>query len=45
MTSLTGYPASFSSAVALGYRIVTSIVELADFGLTWLIRWDQEKTT
>ncbi|HBC46492.1 MAG TPA: hypothetical protein DCZ43_05555 [candidate division Zixibacteria bacterium] len=35
--SITSFPASFALAIGLGYRIVTSIVELIAFGITWLI--------
>jgi glycosyltransferase 2 family protein len=41
--SITSFPASFALAISLGYRIVTSIVELIAFGVTWLISPIQKK--
>jgi uncharacterized membrane protein YbhN (UPF0104 family) len=41
--SITSFPASFALAIGLGYRIVTSIVELIAFGVTWLILPIQKK--
>ncbi len=35
--SLTSFPASLALALGLGYRLVTSIIELVSFGVTWLI--------
>ncbi len=37
VASLTSFPATFALAVGLAYRIVTSIVELIAFGVTWII--------
>jgi uncharacterized membrane protein YbhN (UPF0104 family) len=41
--SLTTFPASFGLALGLAYRIVTSVVELIAFGLTWIISPPQKK--
>lgn len=35
--AMTGYPIAYASALAVGYRIVMSLVELVDFGLTWAV--------
>ena len=35
--TLTSFPASLALALGLGYRLVTSIIELVSFGVTWLI--------
>jgi len=37
MTSMTEYSVSFSSAVAVGYRFLSLIVEMVAFCLTWAI--------
>jgi uncharacterized membrane protein YbhN (UPF0104 family) len=37
IVSTTSLPAAFALAIGFGYRIVTSIVELVDFGITWMI--------
>jgi uncharacterized membrane protein YbhN (UPF0104 family) len=36
--STTSFPAAFALALGLGYRIVTSIIEVIAFGITWLIK-------
>jgi uncharacterized membrane protein YbhN (UPF0104 family) len=43
MPAMTEHSVSFASAVALGYRLITTLVELIAFGLTWLIRADHKK--
>ena len=43
IVSTTSLPAAFALAIGFGYRIVTSIVELMAFGLTWVITWKQRK--
>jgi glycosyltransferase 2 family protein len=43
--SLTSFPATFALAVGLAYRIVTSIVELIAFGITWIISKPEKKPT
>jgi glycosyltransferase 2 family protein len=35
--SIISFPATLALAIGLGYRIITSIVELIAFGITWLI--------
>lgn len=42
IVSTTSLPAAFALAIGFGYRIVTSIVELIDFGLTWVISRKQK---
>jgi len=44
LTTLAGYSAAFSSAIAIGFRIITSFVELLAFGITWVITWSQKKS-
>jgi glycosyltransferase 2 family protein len=41
--SMISFPATLALAIGLGYRIVTSLVELIAFGITWLISPPQKK--
>lgn len=43
LASLTAFPVSFALALAFGFRIVTSIVELIAFGLTWVVEGIQKR--
>jgi uncharacterized membrane protein YbhN (UPF0104 family) len=42
LTSFLGFLPAFALALGFGYRIVTSIIELLAFGLTWVIAWIQK---
>jgi hypothetical protein len=43
MTSIAGFPVAIASALAIGFRIINTLIELLAFGITWLITWIQRR--
>jgi glycosyltransferase 2 family protein len=43
LSSMPAFLSPLPSAIAVGYRVISVIVELIAFGITWVIQWTQKK--